>query len=205
VRPGRSPRSGRREPDRQGSVPRRRRVFRRAQRPLLPRYAGGKIVFEDYPGGHSRRQGFKIYSGTKGFWIVCALKAVASNVLSLDERVSETIPEWRNSEAKSRITVRQLLTFCSGLDAANDLHGDGFEDRNAIALRTKIVGPVGGSFIYGPAALQVFHEFLKRKLAPSSVTPTQVPRAACPFPSWARTATLSGRRTGQSSSPPDSS
>ena len=133
----------------------------------------GKIVFEDYPAGHSRRQGFKIYSGTKGFWTVCALKAVADQVLSLEERVADTLPEWRQSDAKSRITLRQLLTFTSGLDAANDLHGDGFQDRNALALRTSVVGGVGRSFIYGPAALQVFHEVLKRKLAPKSLTPTQ--------------------------------
>ena len=134
---------------------------------------GGKVLFEDYPNGHSARDMFKIYSGTKGFWILSALKAVEEGVISLDEHVAQTIPEWRNDPSKARITLRQLLSFSSGLDAANQLHGDGFEDRDAIAVRTPIVGPVGGAFIYGPAPLQVFHEVLKRKLAEHSQTPTQ--------------------------------
>src|SRR5438477_8388474 len=37
---------------------------------------GGKVLFEDYPNGSSPRDMFKIYSGTKGFWILSALKAV---------------------------------------------------------------------------------------------------------------------------------
>ena len=134
---------------------------------------GGKIIVEDYPKGHSRRDGFKIYSGTKGFWIIAALKAVSQNILSLEERVADTISEWQNNGPKSRVTLRHLLTFCSGLDAANQLHGDGFEDRNVIAMGTPLVGAVNESFIYGPAALQVFHEVFKRKLAPRSQTPTQ--------------------------------
>jgi CubicO group peptidase (beta-lactamase class C family) len=134
---------------------------------------GGKTILEDYGNGGGRRQTVKIFSGTKGFWVLCALKAVSEGILSLEEKVANTISEWRDQRGKDQVTVRQLLTFCSGLDAANELHGDGFEDRDAIALRTPLVGPVGRSFIYGPAALQVFHELFKRKLAPRSQTPTQ--------------------------------
>ncbi len=134
---------------------------------------GGKVLYEDYPNGSSSRSMYKIYSGTKGFWILSGLKAVEGGVISLDEHVSQTIPEWRNDPNKVRVTLRQLLSFSSGLDAANQLHGDGFDDRDAIAVRTPIVGPVGGAFIYGPAPLQVFHEVLKRKLAEHSQTPTQ--------------------------------
>jgi CubicO group peptidase (beta-lactamase class C family) len=133
----------------------------------------GKVLFENYPNGHSSHDIFKIYSGTKGFWILSALKAVEEGVITLDEHVSDTISEWRRDPGKTRVTLRQLLSFSSGLDAANQLHGDGFADRDAIAVRTPLVGPVGGAFIYGPAPLQVFHEVLKRKLAERSETPTQ--------------------------------
>jgi CubicO group peptidase (beta-lactamase class C family) len=133
---------------------------------------GGRVIFEDYPNGHSAREMHKIYSGTKGFWILAALKAAEEGRINLDERVEDTIPEWRDDAGKSRVTLRQLLTFCSGLDAANQLHGEGFENRDAIALRTSLVAQPGRAFIYGPAPLQVFHEVLKRKLAERNETPT---------------------------------
>jgi CubicO group peptidase (beta-lactamase class C family) len=133
----------------------------------------GKVIFEDYPNGHTSRDLHKIYSGTKGFWILAALKAVEEGRIDLNERVATTIPEWQNDPGKSRVTIRQLLSFCSGLDAANQLHGDGFADRDAIAIRTALVAQPGSAFIYGPAPLQVFHEILKRKLAEHDETPTR--------------------------------
>lgn len=133
----------------------------------------GKVIFEDYPNGHGSRDMHKIYSGTKGFWILAAMKAAEEGKIDLDERVEATIPEWQQDPGKSRVTIRQLLNFCSGLDSANQLHGDGFTDRDAIAIRTALVAQPGSAFIYGPAALQVFHEILKRKLAARRETPTQ--------------------------------
>jgi CubicO group peptidase (beta-lactamase class C family) len=133
---------------------------------------GGKVIFEDYPNGHSAGEAHKIYSGTKGFWILTALKAQEEGKLDLDDRVSATIPEWRGDGGKSRVTIRQLLSFSSGLDAANQLHGDGFQDRDSIAVRTALVAQPNGAFIYGPAPLQVFHEILKRKLADHGESPT---------------------------------
>ena len=133
---------------------------------------GGKTIFADYPNGHSPREVHKIYSGTKGFWILAALKAVEEGCLDLDERVAATIPEWQNDAGKARVTIRQLLNFCSGLDAANQLHGEGFENRDAIAVRTRLVAQPGSAFIYGPAPLQVFHEILKRKLENRGEAPT---------------------------------
>lgn len=134
---------------------------------------GGRVIFEDYRDGHSAGARRKIYSGTKGFWVLAGLKAAEEGILDLDERVAATIAEWRASEARARITVRQLLNFSSGLDAANQLHGDNLPDRNAVALHTPVVAAPGGAFIYGPAALQVFDEVLKRKLAARGDTPVK--------------------------------
>jgi CubicO group peptidase (beta-lactamase class C family) len=132
----------------------------------------GRVVYENYPHGHGPYEAHKIYSGTKGFWILAAMKAVEEGIIDLDDRVASTLPEWNSDGAKSRVTLRQLLNFSSGLDAANNLHGDGFENRDAIAIHTPLVAQPGAAFIYGPAPLQVFHEVLKRKLAGRGETPT---------------------------------
>jgi CubicO group peptidase (beta-lactamase class C family) len=132
----------------------------------------GKVIGENYPGGHSSSEAHKIYSGTKGFWILAGLKASEEGIIALDSNVCDTIPEWRADPLKCKVTLRQLLNFNSGLDADNQLHGEGFADRDAIAIHVPLVAQPGHAFIYGPAPLQVFHEVLKRKLAARGETPT---------------------------------
>ncbi|MFZ0712162.1 MAG: serine hydrolase, partial [Terrimicrobiaceae bacterium] len=46
----------------------------------------GKTDFESYPGNHSARETHKIYSGTKGFWMLAALAAEEEGILNLNER-----------------------------------------------------------------------------------------------------------------------
>ncbi|CAN5749806.1 serine hydrolase domain-containing protein [soil metagenome] len=106
----------------------------------------------------------RIYSGTKAFWGLAALAAAQDGLLNLDERVADTIPSWRNDPRKSRVTVRQLLDFSAGLEPAFHLHRDDPGNRDSIAIRQQIVAEPGTAFIYGPAALQVFHTVLKTKL-----------------------------------------
>jgi CubicO group peptidase (beta-lactamase class C family) len=106
----------------------------------------------------------KIYSGTKAFWCLAGLAAAQDGLLSLDERVAETIPEWRNDPRKSRVTIRQLLDFSGGLEPGYRLHRDDPGNRDAIAIKLPAVGEPGSSFIYGPSQLQVFHAVLKAKL-----------------------------------------
>ncbi len=131
----------------------------------------GQRIFEDYPNGHAAAEPHKIYSGTKAFWNLAALAAEEEGMLSLDERAAETIAEWRGDAGRSRITIRQLLDFTSGLDAENHLHSTEVADRAAAALRGPQVAEAGAAFIYGPCSLQVFHEILRRKLAPRGETP----------------------------------
>ena len=131
----------------------------------------GRTIFEDYPNGHAAGEPHKIYSGTKAFWNLAALAAVEEGMFSLDDRVAETITEWRGDAGRSRITIRQLLDFTSGLDAENHLHSTDVGDRDALALRVPQVAEAGSVFIYGPCSLQVFHELLRRKLAPAGETP----------------------------------
>ena len=134
---------------------------------------GGSVLLENYSNGGSAGEPQKIYSGTKAFWNLAALAAVEEGWLDLEERVCETISEWRGVPRKERIVVRQLLDFTSGLEPEQALHAEGFGDRNATALRAASVAEPGAAFIYGPASLQVFHELLKRKLAAKAETPTR--------------------------------
>ena len=124
----------------------------------------GKTLHEHYPDGGGAGAARRIYSGTKAFWNLAALAAAQDGLVSLDERVAETIPSWRDDPRKSRITIRQLLDFSSGLEPAFHLHRDNPGDRDAIALRQPVVAEPGSAFIYGPASLQVFHAVLKTKL-----------------------------------------
>ncbi len=132
----------------------------------------GQRVFAEAANGGSLSAAGKIYSGTKMFWIFAALAAEQDGLLDLDERAAETIGEWADGSARSRVTIRQLLNFTSGLEPNFALHGDGIGNRNSLAISTRFGAAPGGSFIYGPAALQVFHEILKRKLVARRETPT---------------------------------
>ncbi|MDP9098416.1 MAG: beta-lactamase family protein, partial [Verrucomicrobiota bacterium] len=112
----------------------------------------------------------KIYSGTKAFWGLAALAAVEDGLLSLDERVAETIPAWQADPRKARVTIRQLLDFSCGLEPVFSLHNENPGDRDSIAIRAPLVASPGSAFIYGPSALQVFHAVLKEKLKGESPT-----------------------------------
>lgn len=125
----------------------------------------GQTVLEQ-----NAREAHKIYSGTKAFWGLAALAAQEDGLLSLDDRVAATIPSWEADARKARVTIRQLLDFSAGLEPVYRLHNDDPGDRDAIAIRAPIVADPGSRFIYGPAALQVFHAILKEKLKGESTT-----------------------------------
>ena len=106
----------------------------------------------------------KIYSGTKAFWNLAALAAAQDGLLDLDDAVASSITSWRTDPQKAQVTIRQLLDFDSGLEPLFSLQQTRSDDRNAAAIRARIVAEPGSAFIYGPAALQVFHQVLKEKL-----------------------------------------
>lgn len=133
----------------------------------------GKTLIEAYTDGHTKREPHRIYSGTKAFWCLTAFAAEKDELLKLDEPVAATITEWQNDKRRSKITVRQLLDFSSGMEPLFGLHENDYVDRSASALKASLVGTTGRSFIYGPAALQVYHELLSRKLREKKMTPTR--------------------------------
>jgi CubicO group peptidase (beta-lactamase class C family) len=137
----------------------------------------GRIVFEDYrteirhaPFLHEGApdKAHRLASGTKSFWGVAAAAAVMDGFFTFDERVCDTITEWKNDPRKSRITVRQLLSLTSGIEA-----GMPKEPLPAYseALVAKASHEPGVFFQYGSVPFQVFGELLKRKLKPTGESP----------------------------------
>jgi CubicO group peptidase (beta-lactamase class C family) len=124
----------------------------------------GRTVFEHYANGGMRNGRWPIFSGTKSFWGIAALVAAQQGLFRLDDRVSETISEWKNDPRKSEITIRQLLSQTDGIEGASRLHRASIRDRNAVAIRLSILAAPGSQFIYGPSHLQIFSELLRRKL-----------------------------------------
>lgn len=127
----------------------------------------GQTIFEHYPKGAIAEGRWPIFSGTKSFWGIAALCAVQEGLIKLDDRVADTITEWKNpTEAgrKSQITIRQLLSQTDGIEPAPFLHRESIQDRNAVAIRLSSVAGPGTVFTYGPSHLQIFSELLRRKL-----------------------------------------
>lgn len=120
--------------------------------------------------GQDAKTPHKIYSGTKAFWNLAALAAAEDGLLDLDGDVASIITSWRNDPPKAQVTIRQLLNFDSGLEPLFSLQQTRSDDRNAAAIRARIVAEPGSAFVYGPAALQVFHQVLKEKLRDQTPT-----------------------------------
>jgi CubicO group peptidase (beta-lactamase class C family) len=124
----------------------------------------GRLVLEDYHNGLRKEEAHRLASGTKSFsGILLAALIHDGRVSSFDERVSDTIIEWQGDPAKARITLRDLLTLSSGLDA-----GDiGRVPTYAEAVGARITR-APGTFEYGPVPFQVFGEVVRRKLGGES-------------------------------------
>jgi CubicO group peptidase (beta-lactamase class C family) len=124
----------------------------------------GKTVFEHYANGGGPDMRCKIFSGTKSFWGIAALCGVRDGLIKLDDRVADTITEWKNDPRKSQITIRQLLNQTDGIEPSPHLHSDSIRDRDAMAIQLTLVAAPGSAFAYGPSHLQIFNEVLRRKL-----------------------------------------
>src|SRR2546423_11984817 len=123
-----------------------------------------KTIFEHYANGGGAEMRCKIFSGTKSFWGIAALCAVRDGLIKLDDRVADTITEWKNDPRKSQITIRELLNQTDGIEPAPHLHSDAIRDRDAVAVQLPLVASPGSAFAYGPAHLQILNELLRRKL-----------------------------------------
>lgn len=125
----------------------------------------GEVIFERYSDG-GKETYRPLASGTKSFSGVAAMMAVDKGIFNLDEKVSDTITEWKEDPKKSKITVRQLLDLSSGLELAR---AGQFSRYSAAVDREGELEP-GKTFRYGNTHYHAFGEFLKRKLKEKDMT-----------------------------------
>lgn len=118
----------------------------------------GVVVCEDYADGNASTA-HDLHSGSKSFLGILAAAAVQDGLLTLDEKVSDTIPEWKTDPLKAPTTLRQLLSLTSGLPSTI-----GQVPTFANAITMPFNAAPGQTFQYGPAPFQVFGEVLRRKL-----------------------------------------
>jgi CubicO group peptidase (beta-lactamase class C family) len=123
---------------------------------------GDKIIFEDYQNGSTADSAYPIFSGTKSFAGIMAIAAQEDKLLKLDEKVADTITEWKNDEGKSKITIRQLLSLTGGIDAG----AIGVVPTYSEAINYQVKYDAGTKFQYGPVPFQIFGEVMRRKLLP---------------------------------------
>jgi CubicO group peptidase (beta-lactamase class C family) len=125
---------------------------------------GGTVIDESYAPGFSASTPHKIYSGTKSFVAVGALIAMQEGLLTLDEKASDTLTEWRGDRRRA-ITLNQLLSHTSGLDPDGNLIYPA-RDQLAAVVGVPLIDPPGSRFHYGAVGYQAFGEILRRKLRP---------------------------------------
>ena len=122
----------------------------------------GRLIDENYAPGYSASTPHRIFSGTKSFVAVAALVAMQEGLLTLDEKASDTLTEWRGDRRRA-ITLDHLLSQTSGLDPdGGPIYAA--RDQMAAAVRVHLIDPPGIRFHYGPAGYQAFGEILRRKL-----------------------------------------
>ena len=101
----------------------------------------------------------ELWSGTKSLVGLMAAAAVQDGLLTLDEAAANTLSEWKGDPAKSKITLRHLLSMTSGQASAV-----GRPQSYLDSVRLPLAAPPGDKFQYGPAPMQIFGEIMRRKL-----------------------------------------
>lgn len=126
---------------------------------------GDKIVFEEYQNGHSASTTHLLASGTKSFSGVMLAAGIEDGLIKgFDEKVSDTITEWKGDPRRAKITLRQLLSLTSGIDVGQNLRPPSYSS----AIKNTSRYEPGDKFQYGPAPFQIFGEVMRRKLAPKN-------------------------------------
>ncbi len=127
----------------------------------------GKEAFADYPNSGRKDRAHELASGTKSFCGVLMAAAIQDKLIaSWDEKVSETITEWKDDKQKADVTLRQLLSLTSGMGGGQIGRVPTYAD----AAVTEFKFEPGKRFQYGPSPFQTFGEVLTRKLKTNNET-----------------------------------
>ncbi|MBV8372662.1 MAG: beta-lactamase family protein [Candidatus Eremiobacteraeota bacterium] len=128
----------------------------------------GNLIAEEYGEAFEPEKAHALYSGTKSFWGVAALRAQSDGLLQLDETVAQTFQAWRADPWKRRVTLRMLLSLTAGFGFGGlGKAVPSYERALGMTLKTE----PGSTFTYGGIPLQVFGAVFARKLAPRNQTP----------------------------------
>ena len=119
-------------------------------------YDHGRLVCETPAGGGMP---LELASATKSVVGLAAAAAVQDGLLTLDERVSDTLTDWRADPLKRDATIRQLLSMTAGLPSRIGKPPSYIE-----AAALPFNAAPGTAFQYGPAPIQVFGALLTAKL-----------------------------------------
>jgi CubicO group peptidase (beta-lactamase class C family) len=129
---------------------------------------GGKTPVEVYEGAFTAESPHALYSGTKSFWGVAALAAQHEGLLSLDDRVAGTFPQWKAEAWKRRVTLRELLQLTAGVPFGGLGASVPPYDK---ALAVELKAAPGTTFTYGGIPLQIFGAVFSKKLQGLGMTP----------------------------------
>ena len=111
-----------------------------------------------------------IASATKSLvGLLTAMLVADGEIQSIDEPVSNYIPEWE-AGAEAGVTIRHLLTMTAGLDQRRGCRGprksvacpEGMEDLNAFALKLPLDGEPGEEWSYSNESSQLLSPILER-------------------------------------------
>ena len=118
----------------------------------------GKVILEDYYNGGAKDRPLMLMSGSKSFVGIVALAAIEDGIITLDEKVCDSLTEWKKDPLKSQITYRHLLMLTSGLKP---------DSKGTLVTWKEIInypmtGKPGEQFQYGSNQLLAFGEALQR-------------------------------------------
>jgi hypothetical protein len=136
--------------------------------------ADGAVVHERYRRASDESVHWRLASGTKSFSGVAAAAAVQDKLLTLDDKVSDTLTEWQ-VDGRQDITIRQVLGLISGITTPPPLTA-GSRVTPAEAVQQPLAHPARQPGCVWPAAVSVVcraddAQTARRKLRGLSVPP----------------------------------
>jgi serine-type D-Ala-D-Ala carboxypeptidase/endopeptidase len=119
-------------------------------------YKDGDTIYQHDFGTFGPTTTIPIASASKWISGAVIMSLVDDGVISLDDTVSQYLPDWTGTEGT--ITIRQLFSHTSGLADSNDCLGDAsmtLAQCVDLIRDVGLVAPPGSQFYYGGSSMQV--------------------------------------------------